>query len=71
MRPRQGALRVFDGSREGMLGGEPVVDRHHVRADVAAQQPAEPVVGVEVAEHEAAAVEVDEQGAASRAPGGA
>ncbi|MNS44818.1 hypothetical protein D3C72_772690 [compost metagenome] len=44
-----------------MLGRQAVVDREHVRAGLAAEQPAGGVVGVQVAEHEAAAVEKDHQ----------
>ncbi len=60
-RPAQRRLAVLDRRRERVLGRQPVVDRQHVRAPVAAQQPAGGVVGVEVADHEAAAVVVDDQ----------
>ena len=60
-RPRVGSGCVFDRRRERVLGREAVVDREHVGARVPAQQPAQAVVRVEIAEHEAAAVEVRQQ----------
>jgi hypothetical protein len=43
-----------------MLRGEPVVDREHPAAAVLGEEAAEAVVGLEVADHPAAAVVVDE-----------
>ena len=59
--PSQRGGGVLDGRGEGVLGGEPVVDGQHVRARVTAEHPAQPVVGIEVADHEATAVEVHDQ----------
>ena len=50
-----------------MLGREAVVDREDMHVGVAADAPAQVVMGVEVAGDEAAAMEVDEQG--PRLPG--
>ena len=44
-----------------MLGREPIVDREDMHVGVAADAAAQAVVAVEVAEHEAAAVIIDEQ----------
>ncbi len=44
-----------------MLGRQPVVDREHLHARVLGEQPAGLVVGLQIADHEAAAVEEDQQ----------
>ena len=55
-----GGEGVLDRGREGVLRREPVVDREHQRRDLAGEEPARLVVGVEVADHVAAAVVVDD-----------
>ncbi len=55
----QGGERVVDRGRELVLGREPVVDAHDDDPGPVGQHPALVVVGVEVADHEAAAVEED------------
>ena len=60
-RPSAKRPGVVDRGGEGVLGREPVVDREDRDAGVVGEQAAGAVVGVEVAEHPAAAVEVDEQ----------
>ena len=52
---------VFDGGGEGVLGGEPVVHREDRGPGGVGEEAADPVVGLEVADHPAAAVEIDEQ----------
>ena len=61
-RPAVRGVTVVDGGRRRVLRRESVVDRQDVDSGVAAHQPAQPVVGVEVADDEAAAVEEDQQG---------
>jgi hypothetical protein len=45
-----------------MLGTQPVVDGDHCAAREIAQLPAQRVVGIEIADHPATAVVVDEHG---------
>ena len=52
---------VLDRGRERVLGRQAVVDADDHGADARAEQPAHALVGVEVADHEAAAVEVDDR----------
>jgi hypothetical protein len=54
-------VRVVVSGREPVLGPEPVVDRQHPKPTVLGQEAAGGVVRVEVAVHEAAAVEEDQQ----------
>ena len=58
---RNAASGVVDRRREPVLGREPVVDAEHADARLAREEPAEVVVGLEIADHEPAAVVVDEQ----------
>ena len=60
-RPAQRAACILHGRRERVLGGQAIVNREHVDARVVAQQATDAIVRVEVAEHEPAAVEEDEQ----------
>ncbi len=62
MRPGEGGGGVFDGGREGMLRRQSVVDRQHGRAGGRGEEATDAVVGLEVADHPAAAVEVEEEG---------
>ena len=57
--------RVLDPGRIGVLRRQAVVHRQHHRVRVDAQPAAGLVVGIEVADHEAAAVEVDDRGKGS------
>ena len=59
--PRRRPRPRLRPGREGVLGREPVVDREHPAAAVLGEEAAEAVVGLEVADHPAAAVVVDEQ----------
>ena len=63
--PGEGGPGVLDRGREGMLGRQPVVDREHRRPGRGGEEAADAVVGVEVADHPAAAVEVDRAAAAA------
>ncbi len=56
--PGGGGVAVVDGGGEAVLGGEAVADAHHHGPRAAAQGPARPVVGVDVADHPPAPVEV-------------
>ena len=49
-RPPVRGVGVVDGGRRQVFGGQAVVDRQHMDVGVAADQPAQWVVGVEVAE---------------------
>ena len=60
-RPAECGPGVVERRRERMLGREPVGHAEHVRAGLAAQDAARRVVRVEIANHETAAVKVDEQ----------
>jgi hypothetical protein len=62
-------VRVVVAGREPVLGTEPVVDRQHPHAAALGQEAAGGVVGVEVAVHEAAAVEEHQQRAGRRGVG--
>ena len=57
----EGGERVVDRGREPVLGREAVVDGQHARARRRGEQAGGRVVGVEVADHPAAAVEEDQQ----------
>ncbi len=59
--PAEGRRRILHRGGEAMLGRQPVVDREHVHAGVSREEAAGAVVGVEVADHPAAAVVVDEE----------
>ena len=59
--PAEGRDGIVDGGGEPMLGREPIVDREDMHVGVAADAAAQVVVAVEVAEHETAAVIVDQQ----------
>ena len=50
--PVQHGDRVVERGRVGMLGGQPVVHRHHRAVPAARQFDALPVVGIQIAEHE-------------------
>ena len=56
--PAVGRQAVVDRGGELVLGRQPVVDGHDERAGVLGQARAQPVMGLEVALHPAAAVEV-------------
>ncbi len=60
-RPLEGGEGVFDRRRERVLRRQPVADREDPAAGRRGEEPAHPVVHVEVADHPAAAVVVDEQ----------
>jgi hypothetical protein len=60
-RPPERGPGILGRGREGVLRGEPVVDGEDMDARVAAEEATWPVVGVEVPDLEAAAVEEDEQ----------
>ena len=47
--------------REGVFGRQPVIDREHLHARAIRQAAAMAVMAVEIAEHEAAAMEIDQQ----------
>ena len=53
---------VVDSRREGMFGGQAIVDREDVNVRMTANAAAQAIVGLDVAGHKAAAVVVDEQG---------
>src|SRR6201999_356517 len=55
-RPRERRIGIVDRGRRWVLGGQPVIDRQHVNVGVAAGQPAQRVVGVQVTDRPAAAV---------------
>ena len=59
--PAEGGDGVVDRGRERMFRREPVIDREDVHVGVAAEAPAQAVMGVEIAHDEAAAVIVDQQ----------
>src|SRR5690348_9888255 len=59
--PQHGRVAVVDGGREPVARREAVVHRHHDRVDVPGDLAAEPVTHAQLAEDEAAAVEVDDQ----------
>ncbi|GAA3210815.1 hypothetical protein GCM10010468_29000 [Actinocorallia longicatena] len=59
-RPADGALGVVDRRRIGMFGSEAVVDRQEGDARCRDQGPDHGVVGLDVADHPAAPVEVDD-----------
>ena len=61
MRPAKRGEGVVDRGGEPVLGPEPVVDREHERGDLAGEEAAGLVVGVEVADHVPAAVVVDDE----------
>jgi hypothetical protein len=52
---------VVDRGRVGVLGRQPVLHRQHRESAARAEQPARAVVGVDIAEHEPASVEEDQQ----------
>ena len=60
-RPLEGARRVVDVGRERVLGRLAVLDAQHVDARVPAEHAARRVVRVEVADDEAAAVQVEQR----------
>ena len=68
--PAGGGEAVVDGGRERRLGREPVVDRQHDDVGLAADPAALVVVGVEVADDEAAAVEEHQRRERARRPRG-
>ena len=59
--PHQRGVAVLERGRERVLRGEAVVDRDHDRTDLGGDPAAVGVVEVEAADHEAAAVEVDQR----------
>ncbi len=67
----QRGVGVVDRGREPVLGREPVVDADDDRAGVVGEQPAHALVGVQVTDHETAAVEVDDRRCGVADPGGA
>ncbi len=54
--PARGREAILDGGRKPMLGRQPIVYRHNGAAALRRQHAAEPVMGVEIAEHAAAAM---------------
>ena len=60
--PQRCGPSVFDGGGIRVLGRQPVVDGHHDRVGAHRMLAAGAVVGVEVADHEAAAVEEQHDG---------
>ena len=60
--PQRCGPSVFDGGGVGVLGRQPVVDGHHDRVGADGMLAAGAVVRVEVAHHEAAAVEKHHHG---------
>ena len=59
--PVECGYAVVDGGRELVLRGQPVVDRHDRAPGAVGEDPTVGVVGVEIAEHPAATVEVYER----------
>ena len=59
-RPLERGRRVLDGGRERVLRSHPVVHGQHGHAGVAGEEAADALARHEVADHEAAAVEVEE-----------
>ena len=57
--PTRCGVAILGGGGVGVLGRQPVVDRHHDGVRAVCQRAAEVVVGLEVADHPAAAVEED------------
>jgi hypothetical protein len=57
----EGHQGVIDGGGRGMLGGEPVLQRQHGHVGRAGQLAADGVVRGQAAQHEPAAVQVDDQ----------
>ena len=62
--PRRRGEGILQSRRERVLGREPVIDRDDPEAAGFGEHPADPVMGVETAGHQPAAVQVDEAGAA-------
>ena len=60
--PGQRRHGVLHRGGEGVLGREPIVEREHGRARVVAQRAAEDVVGLEIADHAAAAMHEEDGG---------
>ncbi len=58
--PLDGGAGVLDGRGEGVLGGQPVVDREDATAALPGEVPAEPVVGGDAPQDVPAAVEEDD-----------
>ncbi len=54
--PVRDRIDIVDGGRPRRFRRQPVVDRHHDRADAIGHRATQVVVGVQVAEHEAAAM---------------
>mmetsp|Transcript_5237 Transcript_5237/g.19603 ORF Transcript_5237/g.19603 Transcript_5237/m.19603 type:complete len:289 (+) Transcript_5237:1973-2839(+) len=60
VQPGQSGPGIVHRGREAMLGCEPVVQRHHGRATAQAELAAQAVVGFQVADREAAAVQIEQ-----------
>ena len=61
MHPLEGGVAVVDPGGEGVLGGEPVLGRHDDGTDVAGDLGGEPVLHLDGADDEAAAVDVEQR----------
>jgi hypothetical protein len=61
-RPRERGERVVERSRVGVLGREAIVDGHDDAPGIVGETDATEILGVEVAGHEAASVQVDRGG---------
>src|SRR6185436_5813323 len=57
----EGRDTVVGWRREGMLGRQAIVDRDHLAAALVGESPARRVMGLDVADHEAATVIVDQR----------
>ena len=60
--PDKRCERIIDRGRKPVLRRQPVVDRNHARTTAVGKLPAERIVGIEIADHPAAAVVVDQRG---------
>ena len=69
MHPPQRGIAIFDPGREGVLGRQPVLDRDDHRAELARDLHRDRVLHVDAADHEAAAVDVEQRGASGRRRG--
>jgi hypothetical protein len=68
--PAEGRIGILDGGRELMLRGQPVVYGYNEDVRAVRERAAEVVVGIQVPNHPAAAVVVDEDGERRRPGGG-
>ena len=66
VQPGQRGVAVLETGGEGVFGREPVLDRHHDHAELARQRRGAGVLGVDAADEEPAAVDVDDCGHRAR-----